>query len=154
MEKNKIVAKLFLTALLALTLTGCKSDKKQKAAEEAAAARAEVVKVKAENVQLKSQISYLNEKLAVANQARDNIQDKFNKLIEDINMSATGTQDIEDENIKLRKLLAEQLKKSKETEKQIEMLKTAVNELQTKIEQQKLIQNQKPEPEDENSISK
>ena len=138
MTKIMVIGRLLIIVFITISLTGCKDDKKQKAlAEEAAQARAEVIKLKAETVQLKSEVSYLNEKLATANQARDNIQKKLDLLIEDANAVTTDAQDLEQENIKLRKLLAEQLKKNGESEKQMENLKAVIRELQTRIEQQK-----------------
>jgi chromosome segregation ATPase len=134
MAKNRLVIRLLIILVLALSLAGCKNNKKQKAlAEEVAQARTEVVKLKAETVQLKSEISYLNEKLAAANLARDNMQIQLGQIIEDNNAVTTDADDLQKENDKLRKLLAEQLKRNNELGKQIETLKTAIREIQAKI---------------------
>jgi chromosome segregation ATPase len=134
MAKNILVLNSLVILSLALSLAGCKDNKKQKAlAGEVAQARTEVVKLKAEIVQLKSETSYLNEKLAAANQARDNAQIQLSQVIEDSNTVTTDADDLQQENDKLRKLLAEQLKKNNELEKQIETLKMAIREIQTKI---------------------
>jgi chromosome segregation ATPase len=135
MAKNRLVIRLLIILALALSLAGCKDNKKQKAlAEEVAQAKTEVVKLKAETVQLKSEISYLNEKLVAANIARDNMQIQLGQVIEDNNAVTTDADDLQKENDKLRKLLAEQLKKNNELGKQIETLKTAIREIQARIE--------------------
>jgi chromosome segregation ATPase len=135
MAKSRSVIRLLIILALALSLTGCKDGKKQKAlAEEIAQAKAEAVKLKAETVQLKSEISYLNEKLAAANMARDNIQIQLAQVIEDSNLVTTDADDLQKQNDKLRKLLAEQLKKNNELVKQIETLKTVIRELQIRIQ--------------------
>ena len=125
--------------VLAISLAGCKDDKKQKAlVEEIARAKAEAIKFKAETVQLESEISYLNEKLVAANLARDNLQIQMDQVIKDSNAATINVDNIQQENDKLRKLLAEQLKKNNELEKQIEMLKAAIQELQTRSEPNKI----------------
>jgi chromosome segregation ATPase len=144
MAKNRLVIRLLIILAITLSLAGCKDDKKQKALAEAAQARAEIVKLKAETVQLKSEISYLNEKLAAANQARDNTQIQLGQVIEDNNAATTDADDLQKENDKLRKLLAEQLKKNNELGKQVETLKTVIRELQFRIEQRKNIEPLKP----------
>jgi chromosome segregation ATPase len=120
---------------LTMSLTGCKKNKQQKAlAEELAQTKAEIIKLKAETVQWKSEISYLNEKLVTANQARDNMQMQLDMMIKDSNAATTEVDDLQHENDKLRKLLAEQLKKNNDLEKQIETLKTAIRTIQARIE--------------------
>jgi chromosome segregation ATPase len=126
-----------------MALAGCKDDGKRKALAEAAQARAEIVKLKAETVQLKSEVSYLNEKLATANQAKDNIQIQLNQLIEDSNATTTDADGVQQENDKLKTLLAEQIKKTGELEKQVETLKAVINALQARIEQQKTAEQPK-----------
>jgi chromosome segregation ATPase len=154
MTKNKIVVGLSITMIIALALSGCKNDKKQKAlAEEAAHARAEVVKLKAETVQLKSEISYLNEKLVAANQARDKIQIQLDLLIQDNNATTTDADNFQEENDKLRKLLAEQLKKTNEMGRQIETLKIVIREIQARIEPNK-ISELPPQPIEETPTGK
>ena len=148
MAKNRLVVKLliilFLIILvLIMAVAGCKDDGKRKALAEAAQARAEVVKFKAETVQLKSEVSYLNEKLAAANQAKDNIQIQLDLLIEDSNATTTDADDVQQENDKLKALLAEQIKKTGELEKQVETLKAVINALQARIEQQKAAEQPK-----------
>ena len=108
MIKNRLLVIL----VLIMALAGCKDDGKRKALAEAAQARAEIVKLKAETVQLKSEVSYLNEKLATANQAKDNIQIQLNQLIEDSNATTTDADGVQQENDKLKTLLAEQIKKT------------------------------------------
>lgn len=138
MAKNRLIIRLLIILVLTLSLAGCKDNKKQKAlTEDVARARTEVVKLKAETVQLKSEISYLNEKLAAANQAKDNAQIQLSQVIEDSNAVTTDADDLQKENDKLRKLLAEQLKKNNELGKQIETLKTGIHEFQTRTESRK-----------------
>jgi chromosome segregation ATPase len=135
MAKNRLVGRLFIILVLTIVIAGCKDTKKQKAlVEELAQAKAEAVKLKAEAVQLKSEISYLNEKLVAANLARDNTQIQLSQIIEDSNTTITEADTFQQENIKLRKLLAEQIKKNNELEKQIETLKAAIRVIQTRIE--------------------
>jgi chromosome segregation ATPase len=142
MGKNRLVIRLLIILVLAISLAGCKDNKKQKAlVEEVARAKAEAVKFKAETVQLKSEISYLNEKLVAANRARDNMQIQLDQVIKDSNSAGTNEDNIQQENDKLRKLLAEQLKKNNELEKQAETLRTVIRELQVRIEQR---QNTEP----------
>ncbi len=136
MGKNRLVVRLLIILVLTISLAGCRDDKKQRAlVEEVARAKAEAVKLKAETVQLKSEISYLNEKLVTANQARDNAQIQLDHMIKDSNSAVTNEDNIQQENDKLRKLLAEQLKKDNELEKRIENLKAVIRELQARIEQ-------------------
>ncbi len=139
MIKNRLLVIL----VLIMALAGCKDDGKRKALAEAAQARAEIVKLKAETVQLKSEVSYLNEKLATANQAKDNIQIQLNQLIEDSNATTTDADGVQQENDKLKTLLAEQIKKTGELEKQVETLKAVINALQARIEQQKTAEQPK-----------
>ena len=135
MGKRRLIVMLFVILALAISLAGCKDTKTQKSlVEELAQAKAEVVKVKAETVQLKSEISYLNEKLVAANMARDNMQTQLGQIIEDSNTTVTEADTLQQENTKLRKLLAEQLKKNNELEKQIETLKAAIRVIQARIE--------------------
>jgi chromosome segregation ATPase len=135
MKTNRLVIGLITILVITLSLAGCKDSKKQKAlAEEVAQAKAEIVKLRAETVQLKSEISYLNEKLAAANLTRDKMQIQLGQVIEDSNTTITEADTLQEENIKLRKLLAEQLKKNNELTKQVETLKTAVRVIQTRIE--------------------
>jgi len=142
MEKNRLVAKLLIILVLTISLSGCKDEKKQKAlVEEVARAKAEAIKFKAETVQLKSEISYLNEKLITANQARDNMQIQLDQVIKDSNSAATNEDDLQQENDKLRKLLADQLKKNNELEKQLETLRTVIRELQARIEPNKITEH-------------
>ena len=143
MAKNRLVIRLLIILVLAISLAGCKDDGKRKALAEAAQARAEVVKLKAETVQLKSEVSYLNEKLAAANQAKDNIQIQLDQLIEDSNSTTTDAENVQQENDKLKTHLAEQIKKTGELEKQVETLKAVINVLQTRIEQQKAAEQPK-----------
>ena len=135
--------RLLIILVLIVSLAGCKDDGKQKALAEAAQARAETVKLKAETVQLKSEVSYLNEKLAAANIAKDNIQIQLNQLIEDSNATTTDAEDVQQENDKLKTLLAEQIKKTGELEKQVETLKAVINVLQARIAQQKAAEQPK-----------
>jgi chromosome segregation ATPase len=135
--------KLLIILVLIMVLAGCKDDGKRKALAEAAQARAEVVKLKAETVQLKSEVSYLNEKLAAANQAKDNLQIQSDLLIEDSNATTTDAEDVQQENDKLKTLLAEQIKKTGELEKQVETLKAVINAFQARIEQQKVAEQPK-----------
>ena len=128
---------MLIILVLIVSLAGCKDDGKRKALAEAAQARAEVVKLKAETVQLKSEVSYLNEKLAAANQAKDNLQIQLGQLIEDSNSTTTDAENVQQENDKLKTLLAEQIKKTGELEKQVETLKTVLRELQARTEKQK-----------------
>ena len=139
MIKNRLLVIL----VLIMALAGCKDDGKRKALAEAAQARAEVVKLKAETVQLKSEISYLNEKLVAANLAKDNLQIQLNQLIEDSNATTTDAEDIQQENDKLKTLLAEQIKKNGELEKQVETFRAVITVLQTRIEQQKVAEQPK-----------
>ncbi len=142
--KNRLVIRLLIILVLTIALAGCKDDGKRKAlAEEVAQARAEAVKLKAETVQLKSEVSYLNEKLAAANQAKDNIQIQLDLLIEDSNATTTDAEDVQQENDKLKTLLAEQIKKTGELEKRVETLKAVINALQARIEQQKAAEQPK-----------
>ena len=143
MAKNRLVIRLLIILVLAISLAGCKDDGKRKALAEAAQARAEVVKLKAETVQLKSEVSYLNEKLAAANQAKDNLQIQLGQLIEDSNSTTTDAENVQQENDKLKTHLAEQIKKTGELEKQVETLKAVINVLQTRIEQQKAAEQPK-----------
>ena len=135
--KTRLAGRLLIILVLMVSLAGCKDDGKRKALAEAAQARAEVVKLKAEIVQLKSEVSYLNEKLAAANQARDNLQKTLDLLLEDKDATMTDAEDAQQENDKLKTLLAEQIKKTGELEKQVETLKTVLRELQARTEQQK-----------------
>ena len=136
MGKTRLIGITLLMFVVTISPAGCKDAKKQKAlAEEAAQAKTEVIKSKAEIVQLKSEISYLNEKLVTANQARDNAQIQLDHMIKDSNSAVTNEDNIQQENDKLRKLLAEQLKKDNELEKRIENLKAVIRELQARIEQ-------------------
>lgn len=154
MGKNRISGKLLLILVITLALAGCKDDKKQKAlVEEIARAKAEAVKLRAETVQLKSEISYLNEKIVTANQARDNMQIQLDQVIKDSNTVVTNTDNIQQENDKLRKLLAEQLKKNNELEKQVETLGTVIRELQFRIEPNKIAEHP-PTPIEEPTVSK
>ncbi len=142
MAKNRLVANLLMILILILMIlmmavAGCKDDGKQKALAEAAQARAEIVKLKAETVQLKSEISYLNEKLVAANMEKDKIQIQLAHLIEDSNATTADVEDVQQENTRLKTQLAEQIKKTGELEKQVETLKSVINLLQTRLEQQK-----------------
>jgi chromosome segregation ATPase len=143
MGKNRISGGILLILVITLAIAGCKDDGKRKALAEAAQTRAEIVKLKAETVQLKSEVSYLNEKLAAANQAKDKIQIQLAQLIEDSNATTTDVEDVQQENDKLKKLLAEQIKKTGELEKQVETLKAVINLLQARIEQQKAAEQPK-----------
>ena len=143
MGKNRLTTTLFIILALAISLAGCKDDGKRKALAEAAQARAEAVKLKAETVQLKSEVSYLNEKLAAANLAKDNLQIQLTQLIEDSNTTTTDAEDVQQENNKLKTLLAEQIKKTGELEKQVETLKAVINVFQARIEQQKAAEQPK-----------
>jgi septal ring factor EnvC (AmiA/AmiB activator) len=141
--KNRLVIRLLIILVLAISLAGCKDDKKQRAlVEEIARAKAEAVKLRAETVQLKSEISYLNEKLVAANQARDNIQIQLDRVIKDSNAAVTNADDIQQENDKLRKLLAEQLKKNNELGKQVETLRMVIGELQARMDPNKIAEHQ------------
>ncbi|MGD0596726.1 MAG: hypothetical protein ABSA64_04280 [Sedimentisphaerales bacterium] len=135
--------RLLIILVLIVSLVGCKDDGKRKALAEAAQARAEAVKLKAETVQLKSEVSYLNEKLAAANLAKDNLQIQLGQLIEDSNATTTDAEDIQQENTKLKTLLAEQIKKTGELEKQVETLKAVINAFQARMEQQKVAEQPK-----------
>jgi chromosome segregation ATPase len=135
--------RLLIILVLIVSLAGCKDDGKRKALAEAAQARAEAVKLKAETVQLKSEVSYLNEKLAAANLAKDNLQIQLGQLIEDSNATTTDAEDIQQENTKLKTLLAEQIKKTGELEKQVETLKAVINAFQARMEQQKVAEQPK-----------
>jgi chromosome segregation ATPase len=135
--------RLLIILALMLSLAGCKDDGKRKALAEAAQARAEIVKLKAETVQLKSEISYLNEKLVAANEARDKIQIQLAQLTEDSNATTTDADDLQQENDKLKTLLAEQIKKTGELQKQVETLKAVLNALQARMEQQKVAEQPK-----------
>ncbi|MGD0571914.1 MAG: hypothetical protein ABSB11_02710 [Sedimentisphaerales bacterium] len=142
MGKNRLVIRLLIILALAISLSGCKDDKKQKAlVEEIARAKAEAVKLKAETMQLKSEISYLNEKLVTANQARDNMQIQLDQMIKDSNSAVTDEDNIQQENDKLRKLLADQLKKNNEMEKQLETLRMVILELQARMEPNKITEH-------------
>jgi len=153
MAKNRLVVKLLIILVLIVSLAGCKDDgKRRKALAEAAQARAEIVKLKAETVQLKSEISYLNEKLVTANLAKDKIQIQLAQLIEDSNATTTDVEDVQQENDKLKTLLAEQIKKTGELEKQVATLKAVINMLQARIEQQKAAEQ--PKPTEPNQIDK
>lgn len=134
---------MLIILVLIVSLVGCKDDGKRKALAEAAQARAEAVKLKAETVQLKSEVSYLNEKLAAANLAKDNLQIQLGQLIEDSNATTTDAEDIQQENTKLKTLLAEQIKKTGELEKQVETLKAVINAFQARMEQQKVAEQPK-----------
>jgi len=154
MGKNRLAVRLLIILVLAISLAGCKNEKKQKAlVEEIARAKAEAVKFKAETVQLKSEISYLNEKLVTANQARDNMQIQLDQVIKDSNAAGTNEDNIQQENDKLRKLLADQLKKNNEQEKQLETLRTVIRELQTRMEPNKITEHP-PTPIEETPASK
>ena len=74
-------------------------------------------------MQLKSEISYLNEKLVAANQAKDNLQIQLDQMIEDSNAAITNVDNIQQENDKLSTLLADQMKKNDDLEKQLETLR-------------------------------
>lgn len=139
MAKNRLVLRSLIILAITISLAGCKDNNKQKAlAEELARAKADAVKLRAETVQLKSEISYLNEKLAAANMAKDNFQIELSRIIEDHNAVTTDADDIQKENDKLRKILAEQLKKNNELTKQIETLKAVIHELQIRTEPNKI----------------
>jgi chromosome segregation ATPase len=154
MGKNRLVVRLLIILVLAISLAGCKDDKKQKAlVEEVARAKAEAIKFKAETVQLKSEIGYLNEKLVTANQARDNMQIQLDQVIKDSNTAVTNEDNIQQENDKLRKLLTDQLKKNNELEKQLETLRMVIRELQTRIEPNKIAEHP-PTPIEETAASK
>ena len=154
MKKNRLFISLLIIPALTISLAGCKNDKKQKAlVEEVARAKAEAVKFKAETVQLKSEISYLNEKLVTANQARDNMQIQLDQMIKDSNAAVTNEDNIQQENDKLRKLLADQLKKNNDMEKQVETLRMAIRELQARIEPNKIAEHP-PTPIEETTVSK
>ena len=145
MAKNRLVANLLIILILIILIlmmavAGCKDDGKRKVLAEAAQARAEIVKLKAETVQLKSEVSYLNEKLVAANQAKDNLQIHLGLVIEDSNATTTDAEDVQQENNKLKTLLAEQIKKTGELEKQVETLKAVINAFQVRIEQQKVVE--------------
>jgi chromosome segregation ATPase len=146
MTKITTQNRLLIILVLTIALAGCKDDGKRKTLAEAAQARAEVVKLKAETVQLKSELSYLNEKLAAANMAKDNLQIQLNQLVEDSNTTTTEAENVQQENDKLRTLLAAQIKKTGELERQVETLKTVLNALQARIEQQKTAE----QPKDQN----
>jgi chromosome segregation ATPase len=154
MGKGRLFSRLLIILVLAISLAGCKDDKKQKAlVDEIARAKAEAVKFKAETVQLKSEISYLNEKLVAASIARDNMQIQLDQVIKDSNSAATTEDNIQQENEKLRKLLANQLKKNNELEKQAETLRMVIRELQARMEPNKIPEHP-PIPIEENAISK
>ncbi|MGB7581148.1 MAG: hypothetical protein WBL85_01700 [Sedimentisphaerales bacterium] len=154
MGKNRLATRLLIILVLAISLASCKDDKKQKAlVEEIARAKAEAVKLRAETVQLKSEISYLNEKLVTANQARDNMQIQLDQMIKDSNSAVTNTDNIQQENDKLRKLLAEQLKKNNELEKQVEYLKMVIREIQARIDPNKIAEHP-PTPIEDTAASK
>ncbi|MGA2678940.1 MAG: hypothetical protein ABSF37_06515 [Sedimentisphaerales bacterium] len=154
MAKNRLFIRLLIILVLTISLAGCKDDKKQKAlVEEIARAKAEAVKLRAETVQLKSEISYLNEKLVTANQARDNMQIQLDQVIKDSNAAVINADDIQQENDKLRKLLAEQLKKNNELEKQVETLRTVIRELQARMDPNKIAEHP-PTPIEDTAVSK
>jgi chromosome segregation ATPase len=155
MAKNRLVIRLLIIPVLVISMAGCKDNKNKKAlAEELAGAKAEAVKLKAETVQLKSEISYLNEKLAAAILARDNKQIQLDKVIEDSNTVTTDADNLQQENDKLRKLLAEQLKKNNEMGRQIETLKTVVREIQARIEPNKFATPSSPNSVEETPAGK
>jgi hypothetical protein len=60
----------------------------------------------------------------------------MNQLLEDQNAASTGEQTAQAERDKLKTMLAEQIKKSSELEKQVEQLKAIIREVQTKLELQ------------------
>jgi len=120
-----------------LALAGCKKDGEKEAIAEAAQARMELVKAKAEAMGLKGEVSYLREKLLAANQARDILKQQVDELLEDHNSIATESQNAEVEIEGLKAKLAEQTRKANELEKQIEQLKAIAREFQAKVDQQK-----------------
>jgi hypothetical protein len=64
-------------------------------------------------------------------------------LIEDSNATTTDAEDVQQENDKLKTLLAEQIKKTGDLEKQVGTLKAVINALQARIEQQKTAEQPK-----------
>jgi chromosome segregation ATPase len=135
---NDKMAQIRLLVILAtiVLLAGCKNDEKKKALAEAQA-RAEVVKLKADTVALKGEISFLKDRLQTANQARNKLQNQLDQLNEDKEAVTTDAQDALQENDKLKSLLAEQTKKTDELQKQVDQLKAVIRELQKKIEPNK-----------------
>jgi len=135
---------LLCTGILVLFLTGCKDDEKKKALAEATQAKTDLIKAKAENVRLKGEAAYLRDKLQTIEKSRADLESQINQLLEDQNAAATGEQTVEAERDKLKTMLAEQMKKSAELEKQVEQLKAVIREIQTKLEQQAADQKREP----------
>lgn len=137
-KMNDKTAQIRLLVILTtiIMFAGCKNDEKKKALV-AAQARAEVVKLKADTVALKGEISFLKDRLQTANQARNKLQNQLDQLNEDKEAVTTDAQDALQENDKLKSLLAEQTKKTDELQKQVEQLKAVIRELQKKIEPNK-----------------
>jgi uncharacterized coiled-coil DUF342 family protein len=72
----------------------------------------------------------------------------MDKLFEDQNAVTTDADDLQKENDKLKKVLAEQVKKGNELGKQVETLKAVIRELQTRIEPNKISEHQSQPPEE------
>jgi hypothetical protein len=122
--------------VLVLFLAGCKNDEKKKAQAEAAQTKTELIKLKAENVRLKGEAGYLRDRLQTVEKSKADLENQMNQLFEDQNETATGEQTAQAERDKLKTMLAEQMKKSAELEKQVEQLKAVIREIQTKLELQ------------------
>jgi len=134
MAKTTAQCGLLVAWVAAALLGGCDDSEKQKALAEAAQAKVELVKLRAEVVGLKGEISYLKEKLQTANQARDKLQQQLDQLLEERDIVVTEADSAQEQSDKLATTLAEQTKKAGELDKQVELLKGVIRELQTRIE--------------------
>jgi chromosome segregation ATPase len=137
MTKTAVQCGLLIACITVMMLSGCKDDNKKKALAEAAQAKVELVKVKAEMAKLKGEVSYLNEKLQTANQDKDKLQQQLDDLLKERDTVITEADNSLEQTDKLTTVLAEQIRKANELQKQVEQLKAVIRALQSRIEPNK-----------------
>ena len=141
--KKKVAILIFGLLCLSTGLTGCKDTEKENAIAEAAAAKTELTKVKADLTKITSERDNLKLELATVIEARDklqatvgqttNIKEQLAGLTEERDTAvakATSAQTIAD---KLKGQLAEQIQKIAGLEGQNKQLQAMVDELKKKL---------------------
>lgn len=134
--KKHITFAILTLVSVVFILAGCEDKVQKKANAEANAARAEMVKLRAEALNLKAQKALLNEKLKTATLAQDRLAKQLSELSRQRDDLADEAENSQQSNEQLIVLLEEQVKKATVLQKQNEQLKAVVEQLRTTIEQQ------------------
>jgi len=144
-KSKKNLAVIFLSILLCslFTLSGCKDIEKEKAVAEAAAAKTELRKVKADLVKITGERDSLRLEVAAAKEARDklqamagqapNIEDQLAILTGERDTAITKVTEIQSIVEKLKSQLAEQIQKATGLKGQNKKLQEMIDELKKKL---------------------